>query len=190
MHLFSMRSISDKPHSNGFPANIREMEQYHCKKMLFDKLGRIIDEYVVPREFSVEKEQPATSQSMTGNPHLARIHIEHQYYSVPVQCRQRRLPASVTSAAHHSQASQLVKKAAPDGVFSSTHLPFLMTVSCSLSLRTQSIREMGTESFVVGRCCFCTADLRDISFIKNNRHLPRFMVILYNNHKSCLTTSY
>ena len=120
MHFFSMSNTCDEPHSNGFPSNVREMEQYHRKKMLFDKLGRIIDEYVVPREFNVEKQKPATTQSNTANPHLARILIEHQYCSVPVQCkqrRQRRLPASVTSAADRSRASQAVKKAAPDGVF-------------------------------------------------------------------------
>ena len=106
MHFFSMRSTSDEPHSNGFPVNIRGMEQYRRTKILFDKLGRIIDEYVVPREFSVEKERPATSQSTTGNPHLARIHIEHQYCSVPVQCRQRRLPASAHQLLIvHKQAS-------------------------------------------------------------------------------------
>ena len=117
MHFFSMYSVSDEPHSNGFPSNIAEMELYRRKNIFFSKLGKIIDEYVVPRDFSVEKVKPATTQSTTGNPHLARIYLEHQYCSVPVQCQQRSLPVSVTSAAARSQASQVVKKAAPDGIF-------------------------------------------------------------------------
>ena len=73
MHFFSMCSVSDEPHSNGFPSNIAEMELYRRKNIFFSKLGKIIDEYVVPRDFSVEKVKPATTQSTTGNPHLARI---------------------------------------------------------------------------------------------------------------------
>ena len=61
--------------------------------------------------------RPATTQSTTENPHLARIYLEHQYCSVPAQCQQRSLPVTVTSAAARSQASQVVKKAAPDGIF-------------------------------------------------------------------------
>lgn len=115
MHFFSMHSA--EPHSNGFPSNIADVELYRRKQVFFSKLGKIIDEYAVPRDFSVEKVKPATTQSTTENPHLARIYLEHQYCSVPAQCQQRSLPVTVTSAAARSQASQVVKKAAPDGIF-------------------------------------------------------------------------
>ena len=120
MHFFSMATTSDEPHSNGFPSNISEIEQHHRKKMFFERLGRIIDEYVVPREFSDETRQPTSNLVLSSaiNPHVTQISAEHQYTAIQTrQPHHRSLPTAVTSAAPRSQASQTVKKAAPDGVF-------------------------------------------------------------------------
>ena len=120
MHFFSMATTLDEPHSNGFPSNISEIERHHRKKMFFERLGRIIDEYVVLREFSDETRQPSSNPVLSSaiNPHVTRISTEHQYTAIQTwQPRHRSLPTAVTSAAPRSQASQTVKKAAPDGVF-------------------------------------------------------------------------
>ena len=37
MHFFSMCSVSDEPHSNGFPSNIAEMELYRRNKVNWEK---------------------------------------------------------------------------------------------------------------------------------------------------------
>ena len=80
MHFFSMATTSDEPHSNGFPSNISEIEQHHRKKMFFERLGRIIDEYVVPHEFSDETRHLVLSSAI--NPHVTRISAEHQYTAI------------------------------------------------------------------------------------------------------------
>ena len=111
-----MATTSDEPHSNGFSSNISETEQHHRKKMFFERLGRIIDEYVVPHEFSDETRHLVLSSAI--NPHVTRISAEHQYTAIQTrQPHHRSLPTAVTSAAPCPQASQTVQKAAPDGVF-------------------------------------------------------------------------
>ena len=58
----------------------------------FSKLGKIIDEYVVPRNFSVEKLKPLSYYPVSGNLYLATIYSEYQYCSVPMQRQQCSLP--------------------------------------------------------------------------------------------------
>jgi hypothetical protein len=106
MHFFSMATTSDEPHSNGFPSNIAEMEQHRRQKILFERLGRIVDEYIVPREFNSESSQPEPARTSATNPHLTRISTKHQYTALPTQQpRHRHLPTSVISAAPRSHAS-------------------------------------------------------------------------------------
>lgn len=51
MHFFSMGSVEDTPHSNGFPTEIQHASLHHRKQEFQKRMCRIIDEYVVLPQF-------------------------------------------------------------------------------------------------------------------------------------------
>ena len=82
-------------------------------------MATIVDEYVVPQEFSFPREPTASTSptSLLTNPHVPRILQEHAYGSSTVEkVRHRNLPSSILSVARRPTASQSVRRAAPDGV--------------------------------------------------------------------------
>lgn len=129
MHFFSMSTISDEPRTNGFPENIGQMEYSRRKQLLFKRIETLIEEYVVPREFSSvsEQQQQVQPEAPTGviaqqsslstqSFHSMRVTHEHCYSRPAAQQRHRRLPSSVATAAR-PHVGLVAKKIAPDGVF-------------------------------------------------------------------------
>lgn len=51
LHFFSMSSISDSPHSNGFPFDVHKKPHKLRQKILLEKLEQLVDEYVLPCGF-------------------------------------------------------------------------------------------------------------------------------------------
>ena len=87
--------------------------------MFFDRMATIVDEYVVPQEFSFPREPTASTSptSLLTNPHVPRILQEHAYGSSTVEnVRHRNLPSSILLVARRPTVSQSVRRAAPDGV--------------------------------------------------------------------------
>ena len=131
MHHFGMSCTSDRPSSNGFPSNIKEMPLRDRVTLFYKQMMKIIDDYVVPRKFALPQDKGEhiarssnnadypTQAEVNTNPHLKRISLEHHYSkTTDVLARpQRRLPPTVTDVLPRSHASQRVKTAAPDGVF-------------------------------------------------------------------------
>lgn len=67
MFLMPMRFLAE------MPCEIR-------KKLFMDRVGRIIDAHVVPRELaSSDNPNPVDSNQVEANPHTSRIQQEHQY---------------------------------------------------------------------------------------------------------------
>lgn len=125
LHFFSMSSLSDTPQSNGFPSNVHSLPQKQKKKMLFDRLEQLVDQYVLahtsllpdcesePDSDSGSKLKPKDAES---NPHLVRIQAEHSYVLAPTRTH-RSLPPSITNVIPQEQAAASVKRFAADGVF-------------------------------------------------------------------------
>lgn len=118
MHFFGMKSVDDPPSRSGFSDEINHLPLYQRKKIFSDRMAAIIDEYVVPQEFSFPRE-PTTSTSATSlltNPHVPRILQEHAYGPSTVEVRHRHMPSSILSVTRRPTVSQPVRRAAPDGV--------------------------------------------------------------------------
>lgn len=83
------------------------------KKVFYDRMERIIDEFVIPQEISTQHEVTDSVTSTSANPHVQRIHLEHNYYSQSSasSVSHRYLPRSVVS---QPTASLPVRRAAPD----------------------------------------------------------------------------
>ena len=75
MHFFGMKSVKDTPHFNGFSDDIKSLELHRKKKVFYERLERIVDEYVVPRQYSQQSNDVVTAAS--ENPHLQRIQHDH-----------------------------------------------------------------------------------------------------------------
>lgn len=117
LQFFNMSTTSDSPHSNGFPTDVAGMPLHKRKKLLFDRLERLIDEYVVSSAFKPHAKHPQLSEvEVSRNPHFTRIQMEHSYLSTQ-QCKHRYLPPTVTTLAPCPRVSHAVRTAAPDGVF-------------------------------------------------------------------------
>ena len=118
MQFFGMKSVDDSPSRSGFSDELKHLPLYQWKKVFFDRMATIVDEYVVPQEFSFPREPTASTSptSLLTNPHVPRILQEHVYGSSTVEkVRHRNLP-SILSVARRPTASQSVRRAAPDGV--------------------------------------------------------------------------
>lgn len=123
LHFFSMSTIDDRPHSNSFPAGFASLPFSKRKALFFDRLYRIIDRYVIPKQFlleqpAAEEMQPAPSD-VVMNPHFQRVSHEHRYDAPPTSSgtTPRPLPPTIREALDSMQAPQSVQSAAVDGVF-------------------------------------------------------------------------
>lgn len=123
LHFFGMADIEDTPHTNAFPSNIATLPHNSCKKFFKAKMIKIIETYVVPRGLAVASGTSAIVEpTPQDNPHVLRIQAEHDYACPPSpvsDCRAggRSLPQTMRQHVPRSQASQLVKKVSPDGVY-------------------------------------------------------------------------
>lgn len=119
MHFFGMKSVNDPPSRSGFSDELNHLPLYQRKKMFSDRMLAIVDEYVVPQEFSFPREPTASTSatSLSTNPHVPRILQEHAYsLSTAEEVHHRHLPSSILSVARRPTVSQPVRRAAPDGV--------------------------------------------------------------------------
>ena len=115
LHYFGMGSVTDVPHSNGFPTVVPVGVR---RKTLLDAMRKIADTYIVPRATCLPDascSNPPAEEEMTTNPHAIRVAEEHQYFYAPPTSH-RKLPETVRKLAPQPQASQAVKKISPDGV--------------------------------------------------------------------------
>lgn len=112
LHFFSMESVSDTPHTNGFSSHISQMSLHERTKIFQSQMETIISNYVISREFSTTVSVPTDSPA---NPHAQRISLEQGYGSIPPISL--RLPHSVTDALPRQHATESIRTAAPDGVF-------------------------------------------------------------------------
>ena len=69
LHYFSMESVSDPPHSNGFPCEILQMDLSERRKIFHSRMETIIKEYVIPKDFS-------THQHASSSQALPPIHMQ------------------------------------------------------------------------------------------------------------------
>ena len=116
LHHFGMTSVTDVPHCSAFPEHILQIPVNDHKKMLMKEMIKIIERYVVPREFVSNTPDPVAAE-IIANPHAVRVSDEHQYLSIPPPPKRRKLPDSVLRLTPRSHASQAVKKVAKDGVY-------------------------------------------------------------------------
>ena len=116
LHYFSMESVSDTPHSNGFPCEILQKDLSERRKIFHSRMETIIKEYVIPKDFSTHQHASVVTGT-SSNPHAAHIQLEHQYGPVPPVARHRYLPESITQLVARQQPSEAVRRVAPDGVF-------------------------------------------------------------------------
>lgn len=121
LHYFSMTSLSDKPKSNGFPANFDSLPFKKRKEIFNNHMLVIIDRYVIPKKFQVNKKQlhpQPQPEEVRHNPHLQRLCVDHAYQAhvstSPVV--HRRLPPSISDFQDNVETSQSVRRVAEDGV--------------------------------------------------------------------------
>ena len=112
LHFFSMESVTDTPHSNGFSAHVNQMSLPERTKIFRLRMEKIINDYVISREFSAAISAPTGS---AVNPHASRIQHEHGFTSAPTPIRQ--FPHSISNVFHRQHASETIWTAAPDGIF-------------------------------------------------------------------------
>ena len=113
MHYFSMESVSDTPHSNGFDSQISQKSLNECTRLFRSRMDDIIQQYVISRAFTSPVLDPTESHV---NSHASRIHHEHTYGFVPPQ--HRHFPLSISDVFPREHASESVRALVPDGVFS------------------------------------------------------------------------
>lgn len=112
MHYFSMESLSDTPHSNGFDMHISEKSLNERAKVFRSRMEEIIAQYVISRAYTSSVSDPTDSHV---NVHASRIQREHAYGFVPSQ--QRHFPPSISDVFCRRHASESMRALAPDGVF-------------------------------------------------------------------------
>ena len=118
MHFFGMKSVDDPPSRSGLSDEINHLPLYQWKKIFSHRMAAIVDEYVVPHEFSFPREPTAitSATSLLTNPHVPRILQEHAYGPSTVEVCHRHMPSSILSVTRRPTVSQPVRRAAPDGV--------------------------------------------------------------------------
>lgn len=122
MHHFRMNSRDDEPHSSTFPLSTVSLPADQKWKILLSRLYDIIDRYIVPSKFMLDKasaaESSSVSQEATKNPHAQRLHNEHDYTQSSNTAQvASHLPPCITQTAQRSVAPESVKRIAVDGVF-------------------------------------------------------------------------
>ena len=86
LHFFAMRNTTDTPHANTFPPGFASLPFHKRKELFFDRLLRIIDRYVIPKQFLLEQSQQLQQPSpedVHRNPHFQRVTHEHMYGVAP-----------------------------------------------------------------------------------------------------------
>ena len=120
MHFFGIKSVIDTPSINGFSDLVNQLPLHH-RKLFFDRMEKIIDEYVVPKQISSPREPTVPDTGSSTNPHIPQIHQEHCYgHSTARAIQYRHLPSSISSVSRQTPVSQPVRRTAPDGVFDYT----------------------------------------------------------------------
>lgn len=108
----------DSPSRSGFSDELKQLPLYQQKKVFSGRMTAIVDEYVVPQEFTLPREHTgsASDTSSLTNPHVPRIQQEHAYgLSTAKKVNRRLLPPSTLSVARRPTVSQPVRHTAPDG---------------------------------------------------------------------------
>ena len=59
--FFGMKSVDDSPSRSGFSDELKQLPLYQRKKVFSDRMTAIVDEYVVPQEFSFPREHTASA---------------------------------------------------------------------------------------------------------------------------------
>lgn len=118
MHFFSMSSVKDTPHSNAFPPGFAGLPLYKRKKIFFDRLFKIIDRYVIPKQFLLEQPTLPQQREADHNPHLSRVIHEHSYSGPLAGPVVRHLPSTTTDVLDRAEAPQSIKRTSVDGVLS------------------------------------------------------------------------
>ena len=100
MHFFGMKSVDDSLSRSVFLMKSTIYPSTNGKSCFVDRMVAIVDEYVVPQEFSFPREPTANTlaASLWINPHVPRIRQEHVYGQCTVGevCHQH-LPSSILS---------------------------------------------------------------------------------------------
>lgn len=111
--------VCDAPSRNGFSNTLPHLPLCQRKKVLYDRMERIIDEVVIPQEFSTPHEVTDTVTSTLANPHIQRVQLKHNYSQSSASfVSHRHLPRSVLSVVSQPTVSLLVCCAAPYGILS------------------------------------------------------------------------
>ena len=53
IHYFAMENETDEPHANAFGFNVSSLPLVEKKKVLYHHLNRIIDLYVIPKQYDM-----------------------------------------------------------------------------------------------------------------------------------------
>lgn len=116
VHFFN---VFDRPHSSTFPSDIAPMDVEKRRQLLHAKMEEVIDKYLLPRQLNISTpDEDSSSDSITVNPHLARIQHDHDYVSTNTLPENSRvLPRILRQTGPRLCASQSVLKDAPDGVY-------------------------------------------------------------------------
>ena len=114
LQFFSMKSLTDSPHSNGFPSDVQKLSSKKRETLLLSKLETLVDEYVLPHRLHSDP-ATVTAKEAEQNPHLIRIRAEHSYVPSPAVTN-RSLPTSISSVVEKQHAPPSVKETS-DGIF-------------------------------------------------------------------------
>ena len=122
LHFFAMRNTTDTPHANTFPPGFASLPFHKRKELFFDRLLRIIDRYVIPKQFLLEQSQQLQQPSpedVHRNPHFQRVTHERMYGVAPPPpgTATRHLPSTIQEALDHPEAPQSIQCTSVDGVF-------------------------------------------------------------------------
>ena len=100
-----MESVADDLHCNGFPLGFQSLPFSKQKKIFYDHLYRIIDRYVIPKQFHIEELSASVQdEDIAQNPHVGQICQDHMYISASSRLPKQHLPDTLRFMSDHAYA--------------------------------------------------------------------------------------